>query len=502
MRFQAWAVAMLPIYLSLHVPVHALEPSVYLYADTCITCQASSQVLIQAEPSVALHPTDPNIVLVTTNTFPDTSYKPSSVTASVSTDGGTTWTVFETGTGNNTLGDPACGITPNGRLLSQYIRGTQDGQDVAYSTNNGLTWTPVLAAEDDFFLDRGDLWVDPGSGWIVSGWQASGTLKIEAVYSLDNGANYQGRHAISDADPANESDFGPDFCSDPGQGETPYVYAAWSVQAAHPEGDEKGLGFATSFNGGLDWEDPVRITTVGPNSASLYVRGIWSSDLADGDKYQPVPQAGGRYVDRPAGSAPSIAVDQASGDIYLVWTNRGDPLSASPSVYDRNVYLIKSTDYGATWGLPVQVNQDTSATPAADHWFPRIAWDDGTGSLIVLYYDSRNHDWTEGDHGADTYVSVSTDGGESWEDHQVNRTTAVYTPIYNFANDYIGLAAEHGRAYAVWARDGELPKETNVAGARILLWGIAQSSPPCRQARKLSSATHFASQPRGTRTWM
>lgn len=132
----------------MHDPLFALDPPISVRPDSCITCQATSQLLCQAEPSVAIHPTNPNVLLVTTNTWADSTYSAVTTTASVSTDGGFDWTVYESPAGDDNGGDPVSGITPSGRFLSMYIREGQDGQDVAYSTDSGVNWTAVTAEED------------------------------------------------------------------------------------------------------------------------------------------------------------------------------------------------------------------------------------------------------------------------------------------------------------------------------------------------------------------
>ena len=74
-----------------------------------------------------------------------------------------------------------------------------------------------------------------------------------------------------------------------------------------------------------------------------------------------------------------------------------------------NIYVIRSTNYGDTWETPVKVNQDVSANPDSpnEQWLPWITWGDCTGALAVLFYDTRNHPWGQGDHAADTSVTYS-----------------------------------------------------------------------------------------------
>ena len=352
-----------------------------------------------------------------------------------------------------------------------------------WSDNLGVTWNPVLAGSGN--VDRGHLWVDALSRVHVAWTEQLPSHRIKVALSQDNGGSYAPDVEISDASDT-EQDFHVNLHSGPGPGST-YVYATWTTADTDPRRDEKNLGFARSLDG-VSWQPAVRITTVGSPSVPLYVRGTSVSGLADGAKNT-----------RTLYSNPSLAVDQTTGHIWLAWCNRGNPLvppagSGPPSAgtNDRNIYVIKSTDFGQTWTLPAgllpsgearPVNQDPPSTPnTADQWFPRIARDHATGTLAVLFYDSRNHNYGAGDYTADVYLAVSRDGGVTWEDFKISDTlqlmdgSGVYKPTFtNPGNDYVGLAASHGRAYAVWA-DDRTRGHLRINSSRVLLWGILQSS--------------------------
>jgi hypothetical protein len=125
--------------------------------------------------------------------------------------------------------------------------------------------------------------------------------------------------------------------------------------------------------------------------------------------------------------------------------------------------------------LPVKVNQDAPGTPLADQWFPRIAWDNGTGRLVAAFHDSRNHNYSAGDHAVDVYLAVSGNGGVTWEDLPISDGT--YTPNFpDVGNDYIGLVAGHGRAYVAWADTRSGPASLTVYFTRVLLWGPVDGS--------------------------
>ncbi|MCI0636219.1 MAG: glycoside hydrolase, partial [Actinobacteria bacterium] len=145
----------------------------------------------------------------------------------------------------------------------------------------------------------------------------------------------------------------------------------------------------------------------------------------------------------------SMAVDRSGGPytgaIYVVWTNIGVP---GVNVGDADIYVVESTDRGASWSTPVRVNDD--ATPNAQ-WFPWIACDQTTGDLSVVFHDQRDD---PNDSLATMYVARSTDGGQVWENFRVGDVQFAPRPIPGFVSgymgDYIGIAAGGGRAYPVW----------------------------------------------------
>ncbi len=149
-------------------------------------------------------------------------------------------------------------------------------------------------------------------------------------------------------------------------------------------------------------------------------------------------------------SFPSMTVNHQNGEIYIEWTNRGVP---GINTGDPDIYMIKSTDGGNTWGSPVRVNQDIQNN-GKDQWFPWIAIDPVTRTLVCTFYDSRN--FADNDS-AETFVAVSYDSGSTWQDFKVSDSTWAGDGITgfccNYAGDYIGIDINFGRVYPVWSDD-------------------------------------------------
>jgi len=168
--------------------------------------------------------------------------------------------------------------------------------------------------------------------------------------------------------------------------------------------------FSRSTDGGTTFSQPKTITTGSP-SGTPHNQGVDIAVASDGTIYaaysafqsggnafngiaivksidcgrkwsQPVfvgsindPQAPGVAFRTPAFAF--VAVDDSNSNIVYV--------AYQSLAGDYDIYVQRSTDGGATWGTPVQVNED----PGARHQiFPTI--DVSHGALHVAWYDFRN----------------------------------------------------------------------------------------------------------------
>jgi len=218
------------------------------------------------------------------------------------------------------------------------------------------------------------------------------------------------------------------------------VYMAWSIYDTWPS-DETSVGFTRSVNGGGIWQTSHRIIS--------NIKGIRNSLTSKAMRVN---------------SFPSMAVDLSNGPdrgtIYLVWANVGTPGINTGN--DINVYLIKSADGGDTWSTPVKVNQDVPGQ-GKEHYFPWITVDAVTGGICIIYYDDRNVTPTQ----AETWVSYSYDGGNSFTDFRVSDVSFTPFPIpglvYNYFGDYIGIQSLNMKVYPFWT-DNRLP------GGQTMAW--------------------------------
>ncbi len=453
---RAWSRINLP-----PAPVQAVADNPVVYNSSVVTIaglppQDSPDVEIttatnvtQSENSVFVSPLN-NMVVLNSNNSSD--YPVSVIYGAsgfVSTDGGLTFTGSAQGTGGNNSGDPSVAIGLNGRFYNNYIA-DDGGNGNAWSSDMGATWTHVQVAPNPGSLaDKNHMWVDnsPSSPYVnnlYAGWTDFGSgasnNQIMISRSTDLGLTWSAKVAVSTAVAAGSHNQGVNIQTGP-NGE---VYVTWAIYDAWPA-LETALGFAKSTDGGVTWQPAVR--------AIQNIQGIRSQATGGG-------LLGGK--DQRTASFPSMSVNQQNGHIYITWTNIGVPGVNSGT--ERDIWMVKSIDGGATWGTAVRINQD-ALNNGKDQWFPWICADPVTGILAVAFYDSR--DFPSNDM-ANTYVAVSYDEGSTWEDFKVS--DAAWSGdgsgtgfSGNYAGDYIGISIRGGRAYPVWT-------DRRQAGGRLSTW--------------------------------
>ena len=79
---------------------------------------------------------------------------------------------------------------------------------------------------------------------------------------------------------------------------------------------------------------------------------------------------------------------------------------------DADVFMSYSDDAGTTWQTPKRVHSDVPNN-GKSQYLPNVAIDQTSGHLIITYYDRR---WSKHNVFSDVYASLSTDGGESFNE--------------------------------------------------------------------------------------
>ncbi|MGQ0720724.1 MAG: FlgD immunoglobulin-like domain containing protein [Candidatus Eiseniibacteriota bacterium] len=389
-----------------------------------------SAVVTQSEVSAFVDPNDSDVLLVSTNTsdWNGTTVINFYGTGTYwTTNGGASWAGSDFGPGGvGNSGDPAAIIRQSdGRWGVGYIN-NGFGQGFSYSDDQGANWQHVSIFPGGT-LDKNHLMVDnepssPHNGNIYSAWTAFGTVnvnKIEIVRSTNGGVSWSPAANISAGVASGSHDQGVNIQIGP-NGE---VYALWAIYDCWPC-EEIAHGLNVSTNGGVSWQGEFRA-----------IQNIF------GHRNTNLPNTSIRR-----NSFPTMAVDRSGGPnhgaIYVAWTNQGVP---GINVGDPDIYVVKSTNGGASFGTAVRVNQDAGTN---SQWFPWLVCDQATGNLAITFYDRRDD---LSNTQARVYMATSVDGGATWEDFAVSDVAHTPVPIsglaFGYSGDYIGLAVQDGHAY-------------------------------------------------------
>lgn len=395
----------------------------------------SATNVTQSENSAFIDPSDAEFLLNSNNS---TSWSGGSsgtlygANYYYSADAGLTWGGSQQGAGGGNSGDPTTAINLDGtRMYVNYIS-NPGGMGIAYSTDGGSTWTPkTIAPNPGQLADKNHMWIDnsPTSsheGNLYVAWTPFGgsdDSEIVISRSTDEGDTWSSPLDVSSAVNAGSHNQGVNVQTGP-NGE---VYVVWTIYDSWPS-DETALGFAMSTDGGVTYSTATRIIT--------NIRGIRTSETSKNQRVN---------------SFPSMTVDISgggyNGNIYVTWTNIGVPGVNTGN--DISVYMIRSTDDGASWSTPIRVNQDDPAD-GNEHYFPWIACDPETGILSAIFYDDRN----VGGSQCEVFCANSLDAGETWEDFKVSDVSFTPSPISGLAGDYMGdylsITARGSMVYPVW----------------------------------------------------
>jgi hypothetical protein len=352
------------------------------------------------------------------------------------------------------------------------------------STNTGNAWIEKTLASSLF-----GVWGDPciiydGIGNLFYGHLSNTPSpgywidRIVVQKSTDNGVTFNQGAGIGFNNPKEQD---KDWLAVDLQNNRNYIYASWTEfdnYGSAVSTDSSRILFSRSTDHGDSWTNPLRLNeksgdcldggntvegavpTVGPNG-EIYDSwagplGIVFTKSTDGGVsfginqiVAPIP--GGWDFNVPGiyrcNGLPVTACDTSHSFtrcyIYICW---GD---TSYGADNSNVFLIKSTDGGNSWGQVKKVNNDNTTR---HHFFPWMAIDQTTGHIFFIFYDRRS---TIG-NATDVYAAESIDGGETFNNFKISQSS--FTPNSNtFFGDYSGIAAFNGKVYPTWMRlDGNV----------------------------------------------
>jgi len=346
-----------------------------------------------------------------------------------SMDGGLTWTegslpqiTREFGGPWERASDPWVAFGPDNRAyyvsLDFHNMSSPNQVGVSVSTDGGLTWGPpvrVFHSEIDF-NDKEAIEVDthPGSphfGTVYVAWDINireeedlASQHLVVSRSTDGGASYRGPVVLRTR--------GGNIGAIPRVGPDGTLYIMWA-------GSFPGQGWfiflSTSDDGGVSFTTPRAIQALSSQSVPF---------IRDGS------------------ILPSMAVDRASGDLYLVWADsRWTGVDQTTISYSR--------DKGQTWSAPTRVSDGPGDAPT----FTAAVAVNGLGEVAVSYTSLENDPARA--FLVDQYLSISRNRGVSFEPRR--RLSPVTSDIRwaawareFFLGDYTGIAAGSRKFHVLW----------------------------------------------------
>jgi hypothetical protein len=313
------------------------------------------------------------------------------------------WITFA---GNGVLVASALAFSANGFTSNGFTAGGLSAVLVSRSTDGGATWsTPAAVIQDTnpvnatafYFNDRDSITADSfGNVYVVwdrltSGTNASGVTNSEPAWiaiSSDGGATWPATGANA-----------AHVLYDPGAGNEAFN----SRIVVLPNGNL--LDFFTLISGGSSFSLELVAST--DHGATWSTTPVTVAAINSVGTQNPI--AGGPAI-RDSWVMAQIAVDPSSGNVAAVWQQSFN------STFD-GIALSVSTDGGATWASPRQIN----GAPAAAAFSPTVRYLPG-GVLAVTYYDLRDYASGSTVLSTGTWLTESADGGATWHEVRLQNT--------------------------------------------------------------------------------
>lgn len=426
---------------------------------------SNSAPLDYAEISIAVNPTNPNNIVIGTNTLNDLP-----LDTFFTFDGGVTWSRFRfDATVDRFAGifvqrsDPSVVFDANGRLYVAYLLSSTPGDApadrtnlvVARSTTGGRSYEVSFAVDesaqggavnnDKELLAVGPAPGNPAQQNVYLAWTrfAPGNNRIVVAGSVDGGVTWSPPTAVSD------NVLGQQQFAAPAVGINGEVYVSF-WKNGEILFDVSPTFDGTTFAFGADRK------IVALSSVNIFVT---------------IPAQPLRQIIH----APTIVVDRTNrptrGRIHLVYNDR--PIaSVSP---DFNIYTMVSTDGGLTWSFPRQINDDLGPN---SQFHPNLAMDQRNGCVSYMWRDARDDAANRRVH---IYSAVSSDGGASnAANFQVSDNPSDESASTNPNNflEYDGIDAFNGRTYYAWADNSANPNGNKQIFFDVVDSGCAGSSLP------------------------
>ncbi len=434
--------------------------------------ELSKTLLFNSEPYIAMNPTNTSNLTVAWMSLTAATLT-IEIRTRTSFDGGVTWSepdVLPHQNARYTSADVSMAWRNDGVLFLSYVDyldnhdSSSGGVYVVSSTNSGLNWSAPVKAIDanentDIPIDRPWIVVDNGTT------ASAGHLYITSkpapwnplpnhtyvTRSLDSGRSWS---PLTTLDTTGYSAL---LLKAPMSSPTVANDGMLNIVFPYIGNSSGGFALATSTNGGATF------------SRSKVLRPTFTGDTLYKDGY--------RLIADPS-NAPHLV---------LVWPDVRDG--------DNDVYSSTSFDAGATWSVPLRVNDDAAGNGVVqDMLWPTFAND---GTLAVVWRDRRNGVGTGYSSSTNTYYAYSRDGGRSFsKNFRMSDSTAPHeTALDQAGNDFMSAVLQNDTLYAVWG-------DTRTTRVQIYFGKVELGGKSWVEMQSLSESPHtaFTTAPRRTRT--
>jgi len=392
--------------LSSKVVQNLMAPLVFGGVDVdLITGTESFPNVTQSETFTTANPDDPTQVVVAYNDSRGRNFNPINISgASVSTDGGNTFTRLTKANGqspfDNTFGDPVVLYhKPSGTWVTVWLDGACGGQGLggykSLTPDDPNSWTHFCAFNEGS-ADRESGWADnnpasPFFGRLYISWNDFNqpNANIFVISSTDGGSTWSSPVMVS-----TQATFVRDvqITGDLAGGGAIYVAGMDEGGGGFPHNDTNLIFKST--DGGSTWSNTYTGTPFpGPGVTAVgYFAQMFSAN-------------GGYWRHEGWGEPAAI-----NNFVHLVYDQHGT--GSDPA----DVYYIRSTDGGVTFGAPLKLNTDATTRP---NWQPNLSVSP-SGTLLATWYDARDSADTDCQYGNPAspcykmYSRKSNDNGASW----------------------------------------------------------------------------------------
>lgn len=450
------------------------------FASGCdrVVSAGTSYENAEVEPSVASRPADPTHLVAAWQQDRWSDGGSHGLLAASSSDAGQTWSVSmpsfsrcaggtaATGTDYERASDPWLTVAADGTVYmlslsfsgNTFAAGSSSGMLAARSTDGGATWgvpTVLIADGSAFFDDKGSITADPqDSRFVYAVWDRLTTTNTGPTYfarTTDSGTSWEAARSIFDPG-ANNQTIGNIIACLP-DGSLLLVFSEFDSQGATVSAAIKTM---RSTDHGATWAAPVLVAAEQPVGTHDPLTGATVRDGSD---------------------LPSIAVGP-DGHVHIAWQD-----SRFSSGQRNGIAFSSSSDNGATWSAPVQVN----GARGAQAFVPTVSVR-GDGVIGVAYYDFRNDQRQSGQLTTDYWLATSTEG-VTWHDTHVKGPFSLLgAPVAEglFLGDYQALVASASDFLPVFVtatNDTANPTDAFIAFGSVAATASAIGQPSMLDAR-------------------